>query len=220
MMDHHLPHHISFTFAGGGAVLLDLERDRYLMLRGAEAAAMRALGSARAGTEDEEAIGRLVARQLIGQGPGPLVEPIAAPVPAVSALELAGPSERASAIEIGRYRLEASLGLRLAGLGQTIARWRNLLAASQVSAVDPDHRYAAAVARGYASARVHLPWRRLCVPDSLALARFLWRRGIPGELYFGVRLDPFAAHAWVQLGDMILSDNVNVVADYTPVFRL
>lgn len=220
MMDHHLPPHISFAFAGGGAVLLDLETDRYLMLRGAEAAAMRALGSASAGTDDKEAISRLVARQLIGSGPGPLVEPISAPAPAVSALELAGPHERASAIEIARYRLEAALRLRLTGLGPTIARWRNVLAVSQVTEPGTDQRYAGAVARGYASSRVHLPWRRLCVPDSLALARFLWLRGIPGEVYFGVRLDPFAAHAWVQLGDMILSDNVNIVADYRPVFRL
>ena len=72
----------------------------------------------------------------------------------------------------------------------------------------------------YAAARVQLPWRRLCVPDSLALARYLWQRGIPGQVYFGVRLDPFAAHAWVQHNEMVLSDNVNVVADYTPVFRL
>jgi hypothetical protein len=76
------------------------------------------------------------------------------------------------------------------------------------------------MARGYAAARVQLPWRRLCVPDSLALARYLWKRDIDCEVIFGVRLDPFAAHAWVQSGDLLLSDNINVVADYTPVFRL
>lgn len=219
-MDHHLPPHISFAFLGGGAVLLDIETDRYLMLRGSEASALEALCNGPTPAAVEPAIGRLAARRLIAAGPGPSVAPISAPLPSSSALELAGPSDRADSLEIARYRLDATLRLRLRGLGQTIAKWRHLKSELRTGEMIADRRHVNAVARGYAAARVHLPWRRLCVPDSLALARFLWRRGIPGEVYFGVRLDPFAAHAWVQHDETVLSDNVNVVADYTPVFRL
>lgn len=201
-------------------MLLDLEADRYLMLRGAEAGALEALGRDDRNASIAPGTDRLAARGLIATGPGPSIGPVSAPAPVRSALELGGPSARAGAFEIARYRLEVSLRLRLRGLGETIARWRSVKSGSALGNPALDFGYAGAAARGYASARVQLPWRRLCVPDSLALARFLWRRGVPAEVYFGVRLDPFAAHAWVQLGDMILSDNVNVVADYTPVFRL
>ena len=54
----------------------------------------------------------------------------------------------------------------------------------------------------------------------MALARSLWRRGIDADLYFGVRLDPFAAHCWLQHDDLLLTDPMNFVADYTPVFKL
>src|SRR3546814_14690928 len=55
------------------------------------------------------------------------------------------------------------------------------------------------------------------LPDSLTLACILWRRGIDADVYFGVRLAPFLAHAWVQRCDMLLSDPLNTVGEYTPV---
>ena len=58
------------------------------------------------------------------------------------------------------------------------------------------------------------------VADSLALAQALWCRGIAADVFFGVRLNPFAAHAWVQQDNLLLSDPLNIVADYRPVFRL
>lgn len=200
-------------------MLLDLHADRYLMLRGAEAGALEALGSNDREGSAEAALERLAARGILRRGPGAAVAPVGVPPPASSALELAGPGEAASALEIARYRAEASLRLRWQGLGSTIARWRALKVRS-LRAADAPGPDPAAIARGYAAARIRLPWRRLCVPDSLALARFLWIRGIESDVLFGVRLDPFAAHAWVQHGDLLLSDTINVVADYTPVFRL
>lgn len=219
-MSHHLPPHVSFAFLGGGAVLLDIETDRYLMLRGAEAGALEALAAiGRSSCCPDPALVRLTARGLLAEGPGAAVSPISVPTPTASALELAGQTERASALEIARYRAEASLRLRFQGLGATMTRWRALKVHQRLGRTagnsDPG-----VIARGYAAARVQLPWRRLCVPDSLALARYLWKRNIDCDVLFGVRLDPFAAHAWVQSGDLLLSDNINVVADYTPVFRL
>lgn len=219
-MSYHLPSHVSFGFVGGGAVLLDIEADRYLMLRGAEAGALAALGTSGAPRSGADpALDRLTARGLLAKGPGAAVLPISVPAPTASALELAGKAERASALEIGRYRAGASLRLRFQGIGATVARWRALkarhLRGRADRATDPG-----AMARGYAAARVQLPWRRLCVPDSLALARFLWKRDVDCDVLFGVRIDPFAAHAWVQKGELLLSDNINAVADYKPVFRL
>lgn len=48
----------------------------------------------------------------------------------------------------------------------------------------------------------------------------LGRRRLDAELYFGVRLDPFAAHCWVQSDDLLLTDPAASVAEFSPVFRL
>jgi hypothetical protein len=37
------------------------------------------------------------------------------------------------------------------------------------------------------------------------------------ELVFGAKLNPFAAHCWVQLEDVVLNDRTDNVAVFTPV---
>jgi Transglutaminase-like superfamily len=56
------------------------------------------------------------------------------------------------------------------------------------------------------SAARHVPWRAVCLPQSLAAKLMLRRREIPATLYFGVRTCVDAsrrmeAHAWVRAGD-------------------
>ena len=131
---------------------------------------------------------------------------------------------RIDAWEVGRRRFEASLWLRFGGLSPTVERWRQLRARS-VRRLGHARLAASAgdvsdLARGYADARLYVPARRRCVPDSLAMIYSLWRRGHDAELYFGVRLEPFAAHCWVQSGDLLLSDPLDIVREFTPVFRL
>jgi hypothetical protein len=57
----------------------------------------------------------------------------------------------------------------------------------------------------------------LCLFDSLGLLHFLAQfRHFPRWI-FGVKLEPFAAHCWVQSGDTVLNDTVEVVRQYTPI---
>jgi hypothetical protein len=81
---------------------------------------------------------------------------------------------------------------------------------------DPPAR-ASAVALRFLSARRLLPFAPLCLPDSLTLMQFLaWHR-TEGTLVFGVKLDPFAAHCWVQAGDVVLNDRLDRVQRFAPV---
>jgi hypothetical protein len=73
------------------------------------------------------------------------------------------------------------------------------------------------VARRFAAARKAVPVSRGCLPDSLALLEWLGRRRIPAMLVFGVKLDPFAAHCWVQRGDLLLTDRIEETERFTPV---
>lgn len=67
----------------------------------------------------------------------------------------------------------------------------------------------------FLAARRFVPIRRNCLLDSLSLLRWL---GAPRvSILFGVKLDPFAAHCWVQAGPMILNDLTENVAAFTVV---
>jgi hypothetical protein len=59
-----------------------------------------------------------------------------------------------------------------------------------------------------------------CLRDSIALLRFLIRRGVAAELVIGVKLYPFAAHCWVQQGPLILNDNLGGAAGFAPILVL
>lgn len=68
----------------------------------------------------------------------------------------------------------------------------------------------------YLRARMRLPFRHTCLVDTLTLVR--WIGPAPRLLIiFGVKLDPFAAHCWAQLDDMILNDRCDHVAPFRPV---
>lgn len=214
-MDYHLRDHMSFGAVGTHIVLLDLAADRYFRLRGAEAALLTGTGRH---ALDPATLETLTAKGILHSGPGPAIEPVVAPAAMASALETPGPDARVGLAEVARERIGAACSLRRRGLRATIVHWRALKSKVARRAVGGDE--AVAIARGYASARMLLPAARLCVPDSLALLRCLWTRGAGGDLFFGVRLDPFAAHAWVQHGETILSDSLGTVSEYRAVFRL
>jgi hypothetical protein len=79
---------------------------------------------------------------------------------------------------------------------------------------DPElHRLCAAFDR----AVIWLPLSGKCLLRSFLLLRFLQRRGHDALWVFGVRLWPFAAHCWLQVGDVCLDDWPERLAPYTPI---
>lgn len=218
-MTHRLPEHISFGLIGQRAVVLDFVADRYLLLGERETAALGALGRA---NEDPcpTVLAALVSRGLIVRGDG-AIAPVTAEEPRSSALEAIDREGHVAFWEAGLFRIGAGCGLRWRGLAETIRAWRDLRTRySPVLRASATDEEAAHVARGYALARTYVPAPHLCVPDSLALARVLWRRGIAANVFFGVRLAPFSAHSWVQRGGLLLSDRLGRVTDHVAVFRL
>lgn len=220
-MIYHLPSYVSFGMLGDRAVALDLRADRYYLVAAAEAAALRAAGTEPMKPEMATRLEALTRRRLLGIGTGPAIKPVTAGSLRHSALEAEADGDRVPWPEIALFRADASVCLRLLGLRRTLGRWRTLRRRyERRTPPDSPERAAIRTAQGFAAARLLLPAKSLCVPDSLTLARILWRRGIDADVFFGVRLAPFLAHAWVQRGDMLLSDTLNTVGEYTPVFRL
>ncbi|MBK8025736.1 MAG: lasso peptide biosynthesis B2 protein [Chloroflexi bacterium] len=62
------------------------------------------------------------------------------------------------------------------------------------------------------------PYKANCLKRSLALWWLLRRRGIDSELRIGVRKKDNAlqAHAWIELGGVVLNDSLNYVRTFTP----
>jgi hypothetical protein len=56
-----------------------------------------------------------------------------------------------------------------------------------------------------------------CLFDSLVLTHFLHRHGFSPTFVIGVRIKPFSAHAWVQVGDCVLDERLEAVQTLTPI---
>ncbi len=85
---------------------------------------------------------------------------------------------------------------------------------------------AASVARArdayarFAAARIWIPASYVCLFDSLCLMRVLLSEGICGDLVFGVRARPFAAHCWVECEGEILDDGGETCASFVEIVRV
>lgn len=61
---------------------------------------------------------------------------------------------------------------------------------------------------------------RLCLFDSLALLEFLSCKGLYPTWVFGVTIEPFQAHCWVQTRGLLLNDTVEAISHYTPIMAV
>ncbi len=51
------------------------------------------------------------------------------------------------------------------------------------------------------------------------MKRLLAQRGCDARLVFGVTM-PFSAHCWVQAEDVVLTDTLDIVRRYQPIFAV
>lgn len=65
-----------------------------------------------------------------------------------------------------------------------------------------------------------LPFQGLCLYRAYLLRAFLAAQGHGVDWVFGVRTWPFNAHCWLQLGDLLLDDDLDRVRLYTPILTV
>jgi hypothetical protein len=120
-------------------------------------------------------------------------------------------SSRRVAMEATAALTATWIGLRLAGL----RRWKAVLllltprAADSASPSDPAViESAQVITRIQQVAARHIILHTSCLEQSLVLWWLLGRRGIAADLRVGARKEAgfFEAHAWVQLGSVVLND--------------
>lgn len=78
---------------------------------------------------------------------------------------------------------------------------------------------AAAVVRIFNRVAARHPLSHHCMHRSLALQRVLARRGIAAALRIGLGRKPnlFPGHAWLEIGGVVVNDDPEHVARYTPL---
>lgn len=65
--------------------------------------------------------------------------------------------------------------------------------------------------------RAMFPFNYLCLFDSLALVEFMARHEVYPDWVFGVKLEPWGAHCWIQQQEFTFNETVEEAADYTPI---
>ncbi len=190
-------------------VVLDVKADRYdCLLDAADWIVIGANGSLRASDKD-------IARDLLAAGIGSVDRPaISRRAPEVARRELAmAPSSSAFAL------LDAGLALACATLAFRGRTFGELIdAASRPS--PPPAAVDDLLGEHVAAARAALPWVPFegeCLQRAFQLKCLLARRGVATDWVFGVRTWPFAAHCWIQVGDVVVADSLERVHRYTPI---
>jgi Transglutaminase-like superfamily len=231
-----LADHVFVCLNGEQLVLLDLKEDRYWALEAAQTAGLGGLvdgwpvkaadGAQSADSPSSEttaAIEVLLGRGLLTQGtpPGKDATPVTGIVPMrelVSEADTSSGSRLGSWVTFFTASAWAKLALRTGPFERVIRRVkrRKALVGSKAGPLDAER--ARKLVEAFARYRVFLfSSKDECLYDSLALLEFLARYGIYPDWVFGVQTRPFAAHCWVQHGDMVFNDTVEHVSGFTPI---
>lgn len=221
VMIHALHDDISFCRIEDHLIFLDIRSDRYFRLGSAsEKTFLKYLNDGRENADFSD----LVVRNILRNTSSPKARTSAVVIhdPELSALESSpceGKLRTADFLEVFVIVCSTRIQLRLRKLKAIL---NSLVSHREKQTrrrrVDGSHasrlRETASVFR---RARLFMPVATCCLLDSLALARFLSRRGLHSDLVFGVIDDPFSAHCWLQTETLVLNDTVGNVKSYTPI---
>ena len=218
---------LHYCCVGERIVFMDLRSDSYFMLMGTSDKAFRAyLADSEINDKDLEV---LRARGiLLESDPTETEQPaLDVPVPQRSASEISLAQETAGLkiiFEVARLVYTTRRALRTRNIGELLDAHVDCCRGTErqvdVTRMDSDPDTFARAAGQYRHARRFIPIEHSCLLDSLALDRFLAKRGLESRLVFGVNAEPFSAHAWLQAGDMALNETVSYARMHTPILVL
>jgi hypothetical protein len=206
-----LPPLVGFCSIGDSVIFLDARSDRYWMLPVAMSQALnrQCAGAELAGDEAAPLLA-LVRAGLLDSAKGEPLAPCELPRARTSRLEVIDTTPGSSTMIAGLCFAASIWRIRRRGLGCELAQLQRRRERWSGTARHAD-RHAGAFAR----LRLLVSPAGNCLPLSLALARRC--ASADARLVFGVQLDPFAAHAWVQRDTEVLNDELHVVHAFTPI---
>lgn len=193
---------------GPDAVLLDVGGDAYHCLPGGAeiVASLKTIGV----RADDPGVTTLANGGLLTDDPG-RASPRPLPPPPIRSIIHAHPAAWRSSDVAPALKALAGLqrARRRGGLLPYLRSERRQVVGDEAASVE--------AARRFWTLMPYLPIEGECLVRSALLMRFLHARGLDADWVFGVRLHPFAAHCWVQAGDVCLNDDVERLTAYTPI---
>lgn len=200
----------SFGLVDGTPVFMDVAADSYFRLESQEECAfLRALRERERRSSEPILTGFLRGSGLKDWK----IEPISGqPLPTSALPRRAGKPKTFEVLAVARLLLSVRRALRRYSIGDILEHLVLLPCGTEASAPQPT-----ANASTFRNARNFVPLGGNCLRDSLALMHWLAKRGESATLVFGVKLDPFAAHCWVQKDEIALNDRPERIERFTPI---
>lgn len=218
---------VSVAETGGALIFLDERSDRYFVLTPFQRRLYEHLsGAVRPGASEADILAfaaRLKSMQLIEEGSGGLLPDTLAHS---HLLTMQGASKEADRpVSAG---LAAQFILSLINCA-CLHRFRSLShildqARKWKAATNPELAGSALACHLVAAFDTLSPYffsiHDQCRFRSLLLLRFLACYGVPADWVFGVRASPFAAHCWLECGQLVLNDDPENTRQYRIILRV
>lgn len=231
MSSYFLPPHVHFCQRGDAFVFLDLKQDDYTLVNGAAAAALRiltlqpadSLSCSERNLHDDlcELLkgGLLITERDAGKTVAPTQTDVA-----VEFLV-----ERESLRDVNVTPSQVVAFVTACTAAKMSLRWRKIedtvmsvarRKQRHASRHPFDEQRARRLTAVFLKLRSFFPANYLCLFDSLALLEFLAKYHVFPDWVFGVRLEPWAAHCWVQHGYCTFNEDPEEAANYTPIMTI
>jgi len=208
---------LSWCSGDGRVVFMDLPADRYFRLRPEDERAFR--DWVQSGAAPQEDPGGLIAAGVLVpcDAPHPPLAMTAIALPTVDLAEQDDERARASDIMRGLVaQRRAKIAVRRGELSRLIAAIRTRPTPGRAPVGDAD-RVASRIAAAFAAPPLCFGKSGQCLPRALAAFALCRRGGIVPTLVFGVRLEPFAAHCWLQIGATMIVGDLDQARMFTPI---
>ena len=217
MSGYQLRERLSFCLIDGRPFFLDARADRYFRLCNE----MEHLFLSLLNDPSDSHAGRvLVECGVLNDAEDGLPCTAQAELTSFSVLEMPSMEQRHGALlffEVAAIVHQTKRRLNKYGLEPTL-RWCVACSANRSSTQDAAVQLDMARWSGaFLKTRKYVATPTRCLLDSLAMMKFLGRRGLYPKLVFGVTGEPFTAHCWLQAGQTLLNDNVGNTRAYTPI---
>jgi hypothetical protein len=229
--------HSFLCIAEDHAVFLDLKHDKYTAIAPEEAFVLQDLvrgwPKSREGggvSQEVETHAERLARTLVGEGlltENPRVGKPATPVSLdtpTATFWWNGPwpqLERHHLVSFLKAWLTVTVQLRCFPLRRIVQRVHRRKARILQSPTPFDAAYAHRLTTIYLILQpTFFSGSNQCLRNSLTLLEFLARYGLYPTWAFGVRMNPWGAHSWVQEGPIVLNDTIESVRGYTPILTI
>lgn len=213
---------LSYCRIDGRLIFLDIRHDRYFRLADCLESALETFLAG--GVAPEGQVRKLLDQGILveRQGASSNASPPCASTPTRSATEEDSGIRRSSFIamlDTLAIVCSTQLQLKVRGLKNVLVGLEPLRSAraSRSSTSCNSEARVLNLAAAFRHARMYVPVDTCCLLDSIAMARFLAKRGVRTDLVFGVTADPFSAHCWVQYGTIVLNDALGHALAHTPI---